>query len=324
MQICPIIPSVPGVPALLNLPPQAVRTVNQGLDSCSQIMGGVSAAISFNPTAALSTVADQIFDAQNALGPVNNVLANFASPVLSPIIPSVAASNLMLDGISTVISGDPSGPVSMIEDAVGGVVNQLASSSRVFAGALGLLAGPLDILLGGDVLGFLGGAQQMQWGIYKDGQPVIEAESCVSMDYRKEWVVADYQQEEGAFASYDKVEMPYESRVRFATGGSVLDRQAFLDSIEAIAGDLELYDVVTPERVYESANVTHYDYRRTATQGMGLLQVDISLLEIRVTAEQDFTTTAAPSGAATQNGGTVQATTPNKPQQSALSELLGP
>lgn len=165
-------------------------------------------------------------------------------------------------------------------------------------------------------------AQQQPWGIYKDGSPVITADSTVSMDYGKDWVISDYQVEEGAFRSYNKVEEPYLSTVRMAAGGTLSNRQQFLDSIEQIAGDLEFYDVVTPEKTYINANIIRYNYRRTNQQGNGLMQVDIFLEEVRENAEQDFTQTAAPSGAATQNGGTVQTQQPTAQQQSVLSGLL--
>lgn len=177
-------------------------------------------------------------------------------------------------------------------------------------------------LLTQDAFGLPAQAPVQPWGIYdQNGFAVILADSCVSMDYRQEWVVADYQVEEGGFESYDKVAMPYEARVRMACGGSLDAREAFLQSIEQVAPTVELFDVVTPERVYLSANITHYDYRRTANQGLGLMQVDIALLEIRVTAEADFSQTQAPSGAGTKNDGTVQTTDPTPQQQSALSSL---
>ena len=42
-----------------------------------------------------------------------------------------------------------------------------------------------------------------------------------------------------------------------------------------------LFTAVTPTKVYPSLNVESYTYHRTSRQGLGLLIVDMELLEIR-------------------------------------------
>ena len=92
-------------------------------------------------------------------------------------------------------------------------------------------------LLVNQAIRFLVAPFSAQWGIYKDGLPVVVADSVVSFGFKKDWNIADYPVEEGSFESYDKVETPFGARVRFASGGSTANRQALLQSIEAIAGD---------------------------------------------------------------------------------------
>ena len=58
-----------------------------------------------------------------------------------------------------------------------------------------------------------------QWGIFRAGQPVIIGDSVIGVDYRREWRVSDHSLEKGAFASYDKVAVPYDVRVTFAFSG---------------------------------------------------------------------------------------------------------
>lgn len=145
-----------------------------------------------------------------------------------------------------------------------------------------------------------------QWGILKDGVFVIAADNVVSFEYQQAWNISTYPVEDGGFASYDKVNNPFDARLRFSCGGSLFARTRFIQSIEAIAGDLNLYDVIIPERVYTNVNISKYGYGRTATNGAGLIQVDIGLLEIRSTATEVFRDTASPSGADPVNGGTVQ------------------
>jgi hypothetical protein len=123
---------------------------------------------------------------------------------------------------------------------------------------------------------------QNRWGVFNSsGQGVIIFDTFLSIDFRKGWVLADFPLEQGAFQSYDKVQTPFDVRVKFASGGTLTNREQLLQSVDHIAGDLNLYTVVTPEAVYNSVNVQHYDYRRTNTNGNGLITVEMWLLEIR-------------------------------------------
>lgn len=161
------------------------------------------------------------------------------------------------------------------------------------------------LLLFADVISFLAGFGRSPWGIYLNGVQVIEADSVVSMGYKQDWSISTYQVEQGGFQTYNKVDTPFSARVRFASGGSQANRQALLDSITDIAGTLTLYDVVTPEAVYESVNVQGFDYSRSSGN-VGLIQVDVRLLEVRETASAQFSNTKSPSGEGQASGGTVQ------------------
>lgn len=161
------------------------------------------------------------------------------------------------------------------------------------------------------------------WGVFdRDGNVVITADTVISLDFRKDWTVADYPMENGSFASYDKVENPSETRIGFWSGGSLRNRSALLRSIKAIAGNLQLYDIVTPEETFTSMNVTHYDYRRVDGKA-GFVSVVVWFQQIRVTVEAALTT-AEPNGAPTTNDGQVQPTAPNDQQESVLSSWLSP
>lgn len=161
-------------------------------------------------------------------------------------------------------------------------------------------------LLVADAISFFAGFLGPQWGIFQDGLPVVLADNVVSLDYKKDWEIANYPMEQGAFQSYDKVENPFEARVRFSTGGTRIDRQVLLSSITAIAGNTELYDVYTPEAIYPSVNIAHYDYRRTAVSGVGLLTIDVWVHQVRVDVETSFTNTQTAGGANPIAGGQVQ------------------
>lgn len=148
-------------------------------------------------------------------------------------------------------------------------------------------------LIAGDLVTSLPGAGTEQWGIFLDGEPVVLADNVVSFDYRADFSLLTYPIEKGAFSTYNKVQAPFSVRVRFSTGGSFAAREAFLASIEDIIGDTNLYDVVTPETTYSSVSLTHQDYRRTASSGLGLLAVDVHCEQVRATASAQFSDTTA-------------------------------
>lgn len=144
-------------------------------------------------------------------------------------------------------------------------------------------------------------------------KPVIEPDSFGEFTYRNEWSVSDFPVQEGEFATYNKVANAYEVMVRLYKGGSKEDRKKFLDSIDAIQGTLDLYDIVTPERSYIGVNVIRYEVARRGPRGAYFLtEVDLYFREIRqVTAT--YTTTAVvtqnaqnPSAAPVSNNGIVQ------------------
>lgn len=159
--------------------------------------------------------------------------------------------------------------------------------------APGIAAIETVVLLIADALGLLIPSQQ-EWGLFLDGEPVVTAESVVSFEFKQGYTVATFaiepnDQSPGTFESYDKVQHPFDVRLRFTTGGDLSARQELIESCEAACASLDLMDAVTPERTYQSLNPTHMDYRRTAISGVGLLSIDVFCEQIRSTASSTFT-----------------------------------
>jgi hypothetical protein len=144
-----------------------------------------------------------------------------------------------------------------------------------------------------------------QWGLYLDGVPVVVADNVLTFGFKKGARISKYPQEQGTFASYNKVAVPAEPRLRYSTGGSVADRQTFLASIASLIFDLNLYTVVTPEVSYASFNVINYDYDRNADNA-GLIDVDVWLEEVVIAGASTFRNTASPADAAQVNNGLTQ------------------
>ena len=168
------------------------------------------------------------------------------------------------------------------------------------------------VLLVSDVVSALFGLNSDQWGIFLDGAQAFPYNSIVDFDYKQDWPVSDYPVEDGGFQSYDKVQLPFDVRMRVASGGTDIERQDLLNSIRDGANTLDLYDVVTPEITFSNCNITHIDWRRQSHNGVGLIIVDIWFVEIRITSTATFSNTKGPEVAGQQNTGSVSAQAPNQ------------
>jgi hypothetical protein len=163
------------------------------------------------------------------------------------------------------------------------------------------------------------------WGVYAAGTntKVLFPDSIMSIDYQTESRVSTYLQEKGAFASYNKVVVPFEAHVRMTktrlnkrqpTNPTNNDDQSpddigdFLDKCEAAKASLDLYDVITPDSHYLSVTITRLSIKRDEKNGAAMVTVDMGFEQVRVAkAATGFANTAAVSGADPVNNGSVQA-----------------
>jgi hypothetical protein len=175
------------------------------------------------------------------------------------------------------------------------------------------------VLLVADAIDVLTMFSSPSWGIFsQNGTPVIIPDSVVDAGFRKEYRISDFPQEQGSFASYNKVETPFDAPWRLAKGGTDSDRTSFLNAIAQATASLNLYALVMPEVTYRWCNITRYAYQRSQRQGVTLLLVDIWLEEVRITGTTQYSSTAQPAAANPQNVGTVQSQTPTAQQTSNL------
>lgn len=198
----------------------------------------------------------------------------------------------------------------------------------------------------------LGALLQPTWGVYLNGVPVIQpasllssliqtqlapiqaiasligapnilpvAASTVEFQFKQDWPISNYPQENGAFQSYDKVTLPFDVKLRLVAGGSAPNRQAFLQTCLGIANSMALFDIVTPEIVFASMNCTHIDWDRNAARGVSMIAVDLWFQQIPVQAAATFTNTQQPTNAAQQSIGNVQPQAPTSRVQSTFGAL---
>lgn len=174
------------------------------------------------------------------------------------------------------------------------------------------------------------------YGLYIDDALALKPDSFISYSYVNESRISQYPQEAGAFQQYNKVDTPFNVRVRMTKGGNVADVASFLSQVESLpkATNLSFYEVRTPERYYSSLNIEKISHEHTSSHGVNLLTVDINLVEIRVTASAQYSNTTSPTAtgnlsnakapAATdpKTTGTVQPQAPTQTQQKAVGDAL--
>lgn len=126
------------------------------------------------------------------------------------------------------------------------------------------------------------------WGIYDGVALALLPDSIVALDVKKEYNLPNYPMEDGAFQSYNKVKEPYDIRVKMSIGGNSAKLDGFLKMLDGVVSSLTLYSIVTPDATYPNANVHHYDFQRTATNGRGLLTVTLWAKEVRTSIVAAF------------------------------------
>lgn len=156
-----------------------------------------------------------------------------------------------------------------------------------------------------------------QWGIFDQGGNPIIAVGDASMvavdavggvDYSRDYRISTYPQEQGAFASYNKVQVPFRAVLTFFISTT---RFEFLSSVEQAVATLDLYVVATPEWSYPNANLTHYSYRRDSRNGVTLIRVDVWAEEVRVVS-------VSPGAQGQINQGNTQSTNAASPFSSGI------
>lgn len=186
------------------------------------------------------------------------------------------------------------------------------------------------ILFTADAINLVKSFLPTTWGLYdEEGIPLLIGDNMAAVDFKRDARMADYPIERGGFSSYNKVQTPFDARATFTIGGSDARRALFLTTLDKLVKELTIVSLVTPEVTYASANVVHYDYRRTSKNGASLLTVEVWIMEVRLTAGASFTDAAAtdqagapapqtPSGASPASAGTVQATPLSPVQATAV------
>lgn len=173
-----------------------------------------------------------------------------------------------------------------------------------------------------------------QWAIYEAGTSTLalDPDSVISLDVRGDSNVSTFPVEQGAFADYNKVQRPLELRLKLACSNHTMSRGDFLTQLDEMKNAPTLYDISTPDVVYHSFTLSHYDYARTSRNGVSMVVADCWFVEVRQSASATYGSSSVP---ASLNGlsnspsandpvdsGFVQPLQPTAQQSSMISNAL--
>ncbi len=156
------------------------------------------------------------------------------------------------------------------------------------------------------------------WGVFDlNGNLVVDADSMMDFGWRQEYRISNYPIQRGAFASYNKVTLPFESSVVLSKGGSLSARTAFLQQIDAVAASLATYNIRTPEKTYSNVNVTRSELSRRGAANATIFDIELFFVQI-AEVEQQYST-SPPGVPSTANSSVASAVPPinsgqNNPQ----------
>lgn len=159
----------------------------------------------------------------------------------------------------------------------------------------------------GDALSQLIGAEPIRWGVFDEsGGKIAPYDSVYAVGYQNESKISNYPLEQGAFASYNKVETPFDVRVTLHCGGSEDDRAQFMASLETARKSLRLFTVLTPEFTYKDVNFTGLDISRRREEGVNMIIANLIGVEVRQKANANYSAPKGDAGFDAQDLGQVQ------------------
>lgn len=185
--------------------------------------------------------------------------------------------------------------------------------------------------LGTQVNGNLWAASQANpgWAVLgPDGTVALSPDSIYQLEDRQEYRIPDFPIQKGSFASYNKVVCPEETSVRMNKGSSLADRQAFLNTLKRITGDLNLYTIITPEVSYINCNIMRRELIRRSSEGAYFIEVDVYFRQVNTVTAQysyslpDTTNAQNPSAVPSVNQGLVQSQAAGSAATSAAGNAL--
>lgn len=96
--------------------------------------------------------------------------------------------------------------------------------------------------------------------------------------------------EKGSFGTYNRVIEPRSITCQLSVEGNAAKLQGAIDRLTTLCENDEKITLTTPEQSYKNMMLESFDYRRDASNGRGVLYVDLRFKEIREVQSAQTTT----------------------------------
>jgi hypothetical protein len=157
----------------------------------------------------------------------------------------------------------------------------------------------------------------------------IAADSVQEFGWRKENRIPNFPIQQGAFGTYNRVALPFENSITLTKGGTLTDRTAFLQAVDAVIAqaNIALYTIRTPEKSYANVSCTRAEVARRGTGNAFYFDVELFFIEINEVAAQYSTTSTASTPVTPTNNASVPSAVPtvnrglNYPQTPSTSTV---
>ena len=138
-------------------------------------------------------------------------------------------------------------------------------------------------------------------GLRLVGTYALSPDSFVDFEYKEDHKIPNYPIQNGGFQSYNKIALPYEIKLTIAQGNSNYIATLLME-IQALVDDVQILSIVTPDKIYPSVNLIHFDYKKQATNGAVLLIANLTFQEVKVIVAPSKPCSSPNSATATING----------------------
>ena len=126
--------------------------------------------------------------------------------------------------------------------------------------------------------------------IVRGQKAAVDFSSMQEFSAEKSSRLPDEPIEKGSFATYNRIIEPRAITCQLSVEGSKADLQNAIDRLTDLCENDEKITLTTPEQSYKNMMLESFDYRRDASNGRGVLYVDLRFKEIREVASQQTTT----------------------------------
>ena len=126
--------------------------------------------------------------------------------------------------------------------------------------------------------------------IVRGQSAAVDFNSMQEFSAEKSSRLPDETLEKGSFATYNRIIEPRSISCRLSVEGSASKLQSAIDRLTDLCENNETITLTTPEQSYKNMMLESFDYRRDATNGRGVLYVDLRFKEIREVQSAQTTT----------------------------------